>query len=239
MSVIKCKQGWTVFCLAFVLWTFAPLAFADDFAPPTWRDLPESYYAAWEFLQGPLPTSGILPDVEGDGGAGMPGEFLYDKFPTHIDLDGDGWVWDPADGDGGMVNPGRDASFAINAINWVDEKPKKLIRVQLTYMGVPPVVVSAAGSLYHPYHIPGADPGQTFLPPVQAGPPMMVDDNHLYADVEIWPNPDWEQIIVDVPMGTVIDEVVLDTISIPEPGTFALFGLGLVGLVGWRRRTRK
>jgi len=208
-------------------------AMADNFAPPWYVDKPLSYHAEWEFANGPLPDGEIDRDSESDGGP-KNGEFLYDQFPTHIDVDGDGWVWDIADGDGGMVNPGRDGSLAINAINWVDEEPEKLIRVQITYIGLAPTVTGANGYEYDLYH--GGGLSTTDLGWFQADPTVNVDPNHLYSDIMMWPNPDWEQIVVDVPMGTIIDEIVVDSISIPEPSAIVMMLATGGGIVFIRRK---
>jgi len=208
-------------------------AVADNFAPPWYVGDPLSYHAEWEFANGPL--GGILPDIESDGGP-KNGEFLYDKFATHIDLDGDGWVWDPADGDGGMVNLERDASFGIQTINWVDEEPEKFIRIQITYLGLAPTVVGANGYWYNEYH--GIEPPNTTtnLGFFAASPTVNVDQNHLYSDIMMWPNPDWESIVVDVPMGTIIDEIVVDSISIPEPNVIVMILATGGGIIFIRRK---
>jgi len=201
---------------------FAAQAAADIFAPPPYVGLPLSYHAEWEFATGPLPDGGIPADSESDGGAKTT-EFLYDKLGgTHIDVDGDGWVWDQADGDGGMTNPDRPASFAIQTINWVDAESFKFVRVQLTYSGAAPTITGAHGYWYNAYHGLTPPTETTDLGFDVAGAPVNVDGNHLYADIYMEPNPDWEQIVVDVPQGTVIDEVVVDSISAPEPATVAL-----------------
>lgn len=64
-----------------------------------------------------------------------------------------------------------------------------------------------------------------------------------YFDWEIRPNPDWETITIHgnqtagiVPGNLNFVEVV--SVSIPEPGTALLAGLGLLGMVGTRRRRR-
>lgn len=193
-------------------------AVADNLVPPGYVGDPLSYHAEWEF------NGGLLLDPDSESSVGSTGgEFLYDRFDTHIDVDGAGWGWDPADGDGGMVNTNRDGSFAINTINWVDEEPEKYIRVQLTYIGLAPVVTGANGYEYDGYHGGGTDTTDLgFFVPYST---VNVDPNHLYSDIYMQPNPDWEQIEVFVPQGTVIDEIVVDTISIPEPSTLAFMGV--------------
>jgi hypothetical protein len=56
----------------------------------------------------------------------------------------------------------------------------------------------------------------------------------------MFPNPSWEQFDLLVGGDGRIGQVVIDTISIPEPSTVILAAIGLVGLAafGWRRRKR-
>ena len=70
---------------------------------------------------------------------------------------------------------------------------------------------------------------------------------NFYAQIE--PNPEWEELlmVIQVPGGSgdrtpsslFIEEWHVATECVPEPGTFALFGLGAVGLVIWRRKKKQ
>lgn len=243
MYALKRTKRLVVVCMAVTLLTLTLPAVADNFAPPDYVGDPLSYHAEWEFTNGPIPPAPpalFIPDGGESNGGPLTNEFLYDQLGgTHIDLDGPGWIWDPADGDGGMVNPDRPGQFVINTINWVDEMPEKFIRVQITYIGQAPTVLGAYGFSYNLYHptYPGEPLDTTehgFFP---AAPPVIVDPAHLYQDIWMEPNPDWEQIVVDVPLGTIIDEIVVDSISIPEPTTMSLLALGGLALLR-KRRTR-
>ncbi len=204
-------------------------AYADNFAPPSWAGRPLSYHAEWAFG-----SSGDLsnPDSESGGGP-VNSEFLYDQFSTHIDYDGPGWVWDVADGDGGITKPSG-GSFGINTINWVDELPLKYVRVQLTYTGPAPDVPHAQGYSFDLYH-GGGGATTTDHGLFASDPPVFVDANHAYWDITMIPNPDWEQIVVNVPQGTIIDQIVVDTISIPEPSTMTALAMDACFVLRRRR----
>ncbi len=67
------------------------------------------------------------------------------------------------------------------------------------------------------------------------------DLNLHYIDIEIFPNPDWEEIIIFgndnanvVPGNLLMIEV--DTVSVPEPATMGLLAMGSLALL--RRRSR-
>ena len=222
-----------LFLIAAMMISILP-TMADIFAQPDFFGEPLSYHAEWEFDFLQTPITGLYVEVESDGGS-KNGEFIYDKFWTHIDLDGMGWEMDTADGDGGIVNTNRDASFAIQTINWVDTEPEKYIRVQITYIGQAPTVAGAHGYWFNEYH--GIEPANatTNLGYFAADPAVNVDQTHLYSDIFMQPNPDWEQIVVDVPKGTIIDEVVVDSISIPEPSVIVMVLISGGGLLFVRR----
>ena len=56
-----------------------------------------------------------------------------------------------------------------------------------------------------------------------------------YIDVEIYPNPDSEQIIIHDVTGGDPYEVEIDTVSLPEPATMGLLLIGGLALVRRRR----
>jgi MYXO-CTERM domain-containing protein len=215
-----------------------PLA-ADDISPPGYRGGPLSVEAEWEFLISPsnLPPpqswTFILPDTFSSvGGSG--GETLYGGFATHADaVSAANWNWVIGDGDGGLTPVFTTGAFiAFNVQNWVDVEPEKLLRVQVTYSGaVSPTITNVL-----------AWDDVANNPPIGVPAPSMllghvnVDPNHFYEDWSIMPNPDWEQIEIFVPFNTILDEVYIDTISVPGPGALAL--LGVAGLMAVRRRRR-
>ena len=212
-----------VFLIVVLAMSVLPTA-ADIFAPPDYVGDPLSYHAGWEFSVDPGSDLDIPADLESNGGPKTT-EFLYDQFPTRIIFgQGDGWRWDPADGDGGMVSDvgGR---IEVEVVNWVDQEPEKFIRVQLTYSGEAPVVLGAEGFM---------DPDVS-IGYFEAAPSNLVDANHLYSDIHLHPNPDWESISIRVPSGTILDEVVVDTVSIPEPSAIIMILASAGGLLFVRR----
>lgn len=225
------KNAMIVTCIVAILLP-ATAAVADDFAPPWYRGLPLSYEVEWELNNPPSPGElPSLPTFEDAVDDSDPATFMYDRFGTHIDYDfGDNWAYVPADGDGGVqvVNPDG-ASLACNTINWVDDEPEKLIRIQITYIGQAPVIDYVTGymTFYHGYPDP--------LPGNPESPRVDWDANHFYEDWIIFPNPEWEQIAISAAYGTIIDEIYIDTISLPEPASLLLLGFGAVVVMRRRR----
>ncbi len=199
--------------------------FADDFAPPWYRGQPLSVQAAWEFNQ-PVTGFDIYPDffnaVGGDG-------TLFDGFQTKIELDSpNSWAWMPNTGGITPTGPGG-ASLSFKVQNFVDQMPQKLGRIQFTFDSavvafLPPDVFNVAGV------IGGQELPGTF------GQLQVVDSRHAYVDFTMIPNPWWEHIDVFVPFGTTLDEVVIDTISIPGPGALAILSVAGLMTGGARRR---
>ncbi len=180
-------------CVALVV-SCCVSAVADDFAPPDYRGLPLSYYAHWDTFTNGSWATGIYTDNENAVDDDDPNTTLYNGFATHLDPDGGGgWLVD----NGGIVNPERTATFAANVINWIDLEPEKLIRVQFTWTD---------GGNGAPY-ISGMNAYDTETTTCTLIDSVIVESgvqglNYLYEDWMIIPNPDWEQIIVTVPMAT-------------------------------------
>lgn len=202
------------------------VALADDLLPPSWpRDGQAnlSTSAEWEFLSSD-PATGDEPDGDevplniGDGG-GNP----------HM-VAGAGMSWVPTDSRGraGAWQAGPSGgTMDFYVPNWIDQEPIKFIHVQIAFADL--------GGFGHPNvtGISGFDPTVgTVIGTKDQG--ISTGPNFRYEDWRMVPNPDWEWITIDVPAHTMVDQVVIDTISIPEPATMALLALG--GLVLNRRR---
>ena len=231
-------RSWTFACIAVAvaLMLCSHIALADDLLPPSWPRLGQqnlSTSAEWEFLAG-ASGPGAEPDgddvdlIVGDGGGG-----------PYVEA-GEGMTWEPevGAGHGDPWADGRAGSWVAGPAggtlefyvpNWIDVEPLKLIHVQIAF--------DSPGGTGHPMvsGVWGFDPtvgnvNGTQDQGVSTGP------NFRYEDWRIVPNPDWEWVILDVPPYAVIDQVVIDTISIPEPGTLSLLSLcGLALLRRWRR----
>lgn len=196
-------------------------AYADDFAPPPYRGGPLSVQAEWDFST-PFTSVDIFPEFfNAVGGSGT----LFDGFMTKAELSSTSdWRWVPGDGDGGITptDPGGGV-LAFKVQNWIDLEIEKLLRIQVTHQGAPPNIIGMTG-FFGTQESDGVFLDGEF-----------VDDQRFYEDWSIRPNPWWEIIEVSVPFGTVLDQVVIDTISIPAPGVAPLFALA-VAVPSLRRR---
>jgi hypothetical protein len=202
-------------------------ASADDLMPAPYRGLPNSFFA--EFDRGdPIGPLEKVGEFFGPGG-----------FPPY--------QGDP-DGPSGPVQPGGGAQiigmmqftqpdgqkYDIFVPNVVDDLPLKLIQVQITY-SVP------QGQQPGPSRVDivdgnPIDGGFIDITAQQVFTPTGPNDPTVFYEKwtgEIRPNPDWETIQVDVPGR--LDQVVIDTISIPEPTSLALLGIGALLVVSRRR----
>lgn len=137
------------------------------------------------------------------------------------------------------VNPsasddGTDTTITLP--NFIDPLSLKLIRIQMWFDG------SVSGELLA-LDVIAHDPQDTQWEIVDGSGPE--DSNFHWADIEIRPNPDWEELIIYgntggnlIPGNLLTIEV--DTISLPEPATLIVLTLGLLPmLVGRSRKFKK
>jgi hypothetical protein len=194
---------------------------ADDFAPPPW-DRSDLYAvtAEWEFLTpaNPTPPDGPLTNVMTKGSG---------TIPTFVSISGGpaGLGWGMGDGDGGWFFPDSgDMHFRID--NVIDQRPVKHLWMQVTHtpmlgLGVDPLAGfngAATGSLPGPVSMISHGPTSTIF--------------HW----DMFPNPPWEEFRLLVFGTGEIDQVVVDTISIPEPTSFLLVSVcAAIGCMGRRR----
>jgi hypothetical protein len=207
-------------------------SWADDLRPPSWRGLPRTTLAEWEFLTPLSPTApdGTILPVVGNGGGGGPLATIQGPMFHDNTFDPDGvWI-----GVGAPTDP--PGQIVLDIPNWIDTEPLKLIQIQMTVQQ---------------FELPNPDGSTQIVTPfvesidasdMQAGPvigmrisvntiDLML--NNLFHRTELWrirPNPDYERIVINVPTDTLVDQIVVDTISfVPEPGTIVL---GLISAMG-------
>lgn len=195
-----------------------PTAWADDLFPAPWRDFTDPFYTIqeWEFTQ---PGTPLQPD----------GEITTLNPGDPAMFQAAGVVWD-----GNFQNTGLDGYFmptgtgvmVFGIPNVVDNEPMKYLRIQINgiWDQSPPPVVSFISATKD------QQPAVThFIESDEAIPGF-----HRWEDWAIFPNPDDEVIQLIVPGGSFVNQVVIETISFPEPASLSLLTLG--GLVALRRR---
>lgn len=210
-------------CLIIVVSLLSTSALADDFAPPPWvRGDPLTTATEWEFLSDAnshtLADGNTVPLVQGGYGpptvsiSGAPG-----NEPTWSIGDGDGQWTASANGPMNMY-------FEIG--NWLDLEPVKYLRIQVTYNGSAPSV-SSISALHQSEFVTVTPTGTTSFSTTQ-----------ILFEYEMNPNPFFEVFTLETPAGASIDQVVIDTISTPEPATMSLLALGALTVMRRRRGRR-
>lgn len=244
-----------------VLVLTSAVATAHDLIPPPWqRTHPRATYAEWVF---PTPNTTVspvpLPLVVGDYVAGGPpvARIGHGVGPLADPITGDlpftDLMWDiTGQSWGGMGTSG--GMIELYVPNWIDNEPFKLIQVQMTYIGVPGMPQGSPGSYPYIYDAYGfwMDDPDTGLPRnseqlsslywEQQFPVSLIDG--IWQHVQRWriePNPDWEFIYIHLPSDVALFQIVVDTISVPEPsaGLLAIVGAACAALAMRRRRAAR
>ncbi len=224
---MNARYGWRGVALVAVAAAIVlEAAQADDLQPPPWRGGALSTVAEWDFLTpgaGPPDGTSVTP-VVGDAG-GVP-----------LAIPGSGINWSPFDGTGAWTGAMFGGTLGFEIPNWIDQEPIKYLQIQMTYdrgpLGLSPFVLEMnafdpAGIL--DISLTGA---VEFAIPNASG---------LFQRIEQWeirPNPDNEYFVIAIPDGVSLSQVVVDTISVPEPSTIVLGVLGALSLITIASRRR-
>lgn len=216
--------AFTLFFLSASL-TVSIEAIADDVFIPEWRGSPGSTYQMWEFNDNLNPA---FPDtVYNPYGSGNPPAVANITLGSYAS----GWLQQLS----GLGNKqgywdigAEGASIVLDIMNTPIANPYKDIWVQVTYfedLTKAPIVDVPGATMW-------AAPQHQVVENVSTGGQWVVE----MSQWRIYPNPDHEQIILttDIMAGAVIDQIVIDTICIPEPGTIAV--LLLAGIAMKKRR---
>lgn len=198
----------------------ATCAYGDDLYPPPWRGLPGTTYQLWTF---PNSAPAPLPDV------------AYNQYgvPSAQVWPGTGQVWWDVWGGRQGVWP-LSGAIELYIPNRPFEGAYKDIWIQLTwakqaFASVPILSTMPQGSVELLRQV---DIGPTNEPP-----PAGANWWHSTYNIRIYPNPSFETIRID---GTImVDQIVVDTICIPEPGSLAAMLTGLAGVIGFASRKRR
>ena len=209
----------TRFLLAILLATLLGTvsAQADDLFPPAWRGLPGSTVQEWDFsIESTVGTPyEYLPDGIYDNLFGLS---VLRYYP------GTSQEWQAELNGRFGVLPLSGAVY-MDIPNLPQLNPKKDIRVQLTWQTTVP---EGEPAISIPEFEPGSEPFDWLLYD-EVTMPLEGGWNHTTYDISIWPNPWFESIRIGGAID--VDQIVVDTICIPEPASLALAGLGLLALV--------
>jgi hypothetical protein len=196
-----------------------PCVFADDLFPPPWqRGQSGTTYQRWEFS-----TNNTTPSREDDfynpNGNG-PALRVDPRGDWLQVVDGRQGVW-PLSGELDMYIP-----------NWRTQNPEKWIYIQLTWK---------PGNNDQTPFLPDSPVIGIFENPIGTVTMLPRIDSELEQGwklsqfkINIQPNPleEWLTVKGDI----LVDQIVVDTICIPEPATILLFGIS--GLMTLARRKR-
>lgn len=182
-------------------------AWADDDFPPPWRGQPGTTFGMWEFS---TPDPNAMPDV---------GVYPWGPPTTRI-VPGLFQAWMPEWNGRQGVWP-LSGEIVVTIPDRPEPLPYKDIWIQLTWAQQAPNTFPAVSETRF-------NVGSTIVREV----PLAGGWWHTTYQIHLTPNPDWERILITGAVN--VDEMVIDTICAPEPGTLGLLALGALALV--RRR---
>ncbi len=197
---------------------------ADDLNPPEYRGRPLTTAAEWDFDSGNTYTQ---PDGEevtlviGDSAPLLNGAFPPGAPHPSCRKFGD-TQWSTLAGDGGWSGgPAGTGIIACNIPNWLQDQPEKQLRIQVTYSGPAPYT-NVFGSIGVPGT--GANVSEVFIKRVaDTRNSLPSGARYFYEDWRIFPNPDWEQVVIYLHHGTFLHQLVVDSYAGQLSGPVALF----------------
>ncbi|MBN2216176.1 MAG: PEP-CTERM sorting domain-containing protein [Pirellulales bacterium] len=212
--------------LAFSMVLVTTSVLGDDLFPPDWRGLPNSTLQIWEFSNNANPAPPTIDqNTYGDPVATIYGEFNYPKKDTF-------WLAEDFGHDGVWCVGG---SISLDIPNDPVARPEKWIRLQIVHDG------GLTTPEPQPWIDVVADNGSELIEFTHVQ--QLIQDEyyvHDTYDLLLEPNPTFETIwILPRYCQIYVDQIVVDTICVPEPSTvIALLvgGLCLVGRAVMRRR---
>ena len=218
--------------LTIAMFVISGVVIADDLFSPDWRGDARTVTAEWDSW-GNFSTVAPTPADTWSKGAGTIA--LVPPTPEA--------AFDPTLAQVLSSYEGRDDVLQVDDFSVGFALPNfydgdhKTIRVQVTYWAddgniMFPVFFVFAG--LDPYNMEQLLPG---YPMPVFGDPVGFDDHNGSGwlteafDFTIAPNPAWEVFYVDFAIDNIyLDQVVVDTICVPEPATICLLGLGRLAL---------
>lgn len=226
---MRCMSSYVPRGCVFLLGLVAASVGADDLNPPSYRGDLRSTSAEWDFNTD-QPNPSIQPDgaevplVVGDTVAALNAAFPASAPHPSCNRGGDS-AWGTLSGDAGYLGgPAGTGFVACNVPNWIDLEPEKQLRLQVTYSGPAPRT-AVFGALGVPGTTAGVD--EVFAQRVaDTAPSLPPGASYYYEDWRIFPNPDWEQVVLFLPAGSFLHQLVIDTVSAALSGPVLIFADG-------------
>jgi hypothetical protein len=182
----------------------ASITYGHDLTPPPYRGSPLSVSAEWQYLPG---TTFLNLTNWSSVDDSDPSTYLYPNFTPTAQV---------------IPNAGI---YQLQIPNFVDNMAVKYMRVQLTWDNTlqPPVNIFSQA-------LDGTN--SIFASIVYTSTPIVLSNGvYQYYDFVFKPNPDFERLHVEMPANALLTQIVVDTVSTPEPATIMMLGLGALTML--------
>ncbi|MDD5192277.1 MAG: PEP-CTERM sorting domain-containing protein [Candidatus Nanoarchaeia archaeon] len=212
-----------------------------DFAPPSYRGQPQSAQFIWDFTSqpdiihntSPFGTVNYVSAVKSSvGSLAGNGTMRWNDNSFYWDTNSNKFtkLYDP------VLQSPEVCGLTLAMPNF-NNMPKKEMRIQITY----------GNALDSNSPLPNPSFSNPSIPSIPGWPPpegtihvpegyARIDSNHFYQDLAFYPSPEREMFNIGFKNSAYIDKIIIDTISIPEPSTIGLLGLGSLALVKKRKK---
>jgi len=209
------KRGATILWVMILFLMFG-VVWGEDVNPPPWsRTDPGATYQQWEFGTDDNPVGpDVWTNAAGDPLVSITGGFAENTV-WYENYQGASGVW------------GFEIEMIATIPNFDNLNPLKEIQVQMTFF---------ADGVANLFVLPEGDEGKYAV--MDQGATTDLGGGWFQAtfSTAIEPNPTFEEIWIRPAECTLyVDELVVDTICIPEPATLLLLGLGGLALLRRRR----
>ena len=184
--------------------------------PPEWADQARTTFNAWDFSNVDDLGGTLIPEIT--DGMGTLSFADYGSF------------YDSYDGLNGVVEDPFQMTISID--NFPEPLAEKRVWIELNWATMEMVSLEDISSILIFSNSTQVSITHLWTEEMGYGPDSQMFWNHSVIEIVLWPNPEWEDIVIDFYQPLLLDSVFAHTIcQVPEPATLSLLGLGSLAVL--------